>query len=52
MLANKSLAKLGTPARSGTRGAVESEPGKEELERTPSDKRHRLGRAGEKAGGS
>lgn len=52
MLASKPLARLGTPVHSGTRGALESDPGKEELERTPSDKRGRLGRVGEKAGGS
>lgn len=34
-LANKPLAKLCTPASSGTRGALESDPGKEELEHTP-----------------
>lgn len=33
-LANKPLAKLCTPASSGTRGALESDPGKEELEHT------------------
>lgn len=36
MLASEPPAKLTTPARSGTRRALESDPGKKELDRTPS----------------
>lgn len=35
MLVNKPLARLGTPVSSGARGALVSEPGKEELQLHP-----------------
>ncbi|XP_055451902.1 collagen alpha-1(III) chain-like [Psammomys obesus] len=43
---------MGTPASSGTQGALDSDPGNEGLECTPSGKRHRLGRVRERARGS